>query len=189
MVSKRLPPATLLVPTPVVLVSCLDEAEKPNIITLAWAGVVNSEPPMIGISIRPNRHSHAGVKKWGAFVVNLPSEEIVRKVDACGVLSGARVNKFEVMEWTPVPGEVVKAPRISECSVQLECVVKQTVSLGSHDLFLGEIVALHVKEDVLKGRDEIDIAKFLPIAFCPGAREYWSLGKRMGGYGFSKGKP
>jgi len=93
------------------------------------------------------------------------------------------------MEWTPVPGEVVKAPRISECSVQIECVVKQTVSLGSHDLFLGEIVALHVKEDVLKGRDEIDIAKFLPIAFCPGAREYWSLGKRMGGYGFSKGKP
>jgi len=189
MVSKRLPPATLLFPTPVVLVSCLDEAGKPNIITLAWAGVVNSEPPMIGISIRPNRHSHAGVKKWGAFVVNLPSEEIVRKVDACGVLSGARVNKFEVMEWTPVPGEVVKAPRIDECSVQIECLVKQTVSLGSHDLFLGEIAALHVKEDVLKAKDEIDIAKFLPIVFCPGAREYWSLGERMGEFGFSKGKP
>ena len=91
---KSLPPTTLLFPTPVVLVTCVDEAGKPNIITLAWVGVVNSEPPMIGISIRPERYSHACVKRSKEFVVNLPSEEMVRKVDACGVLSGKGTDKF-----------------------------------------------------------------------------------------------
>ncbi|MGO9089193.1 MAG: flavin reductase family protein [bacterium] len=186
---KSLPPTTLLFPTPVVLVTCVDEAGKPNIITLAWVGVVNSEPPMIGISIRPGRYSHACVKRSKEFVVNLPSEEMVRKVDACGVLSGRETDKFSSMGWKPVPGQKVKPPLIDESPVQMECKVKEILSLGSHDLFLGEVVALHVKEEVEKEKGRIDIAKTLPLVFCPGANEYWNLGKCIGHYGFTKGKP
>ena len=186
---KSLSPTTLLFPTPVVLVTCVDEKGKPNIITLAWAGVVNSEPPMIGISIRPERYSHGCIKGMGEFVVNLPSEEMVRGVDACGVVSGRETDKFDLTGWKAVPAEKVKAPLIDECPVQMECKVKQIISLGSHDLFLGEVVALHVKEEVQKERGRIDIPKALPLVYCPGAQEYWSLGKPLGHYGFTKGKP
>lgn len=189
MARKSLPPATILFPTPAALVTCVDEGGKPNIITLAWVGVVNSDPPMVSISIRPHRYSHACVKKAREFVINLPSEEMVRKVDACGVISGKEVNKFEVMGWKPVPAQKVKAPLIDECSVQLECQVKEMISLGSHDLFLGQVVAVHVKEEVQNEKGRIDIAKFLPIVFCPGAQEYWSVKKKIGDYGFTKGKP
>ena len=186
---KSLPPTTLLFPTPVVLVTCIDETEKPNIITLAWVGVVNSEPPMIGISIRPERYSHGCVKGSKEFVVNLPSAEMVRKVDACGVLSGKKTDKFASMEWKQVPAQKVKPPLIDECPVQIECQVKEMISLGSHDLFLAEIVALHVKEEIQKEKGRIDITKVLPMVYCPGANEYWSLGKCIGHYGFTKGKP
>lgn len=186
---KSLPPTTALFPTPVVLVTCVDEEGKPNIITLAWAGVVNSEPPTIGISVRPERYSHGCIKGMREFVVNLPSEEMVRGVDACGVVSGRETDKFHLTGWKAVPAEKVKAPLIDECPVQMECKVKQVISLGSHDLFLGEVVALHVKEEVQGERGRIDILKALPLAYCPGAREYWSLGKPLGHYGFTKGRP
>jgi flavin reductase (DIM6/NTAB) family NADH-FMN oxidoreductase RutF len=186
---KSLPPSAMLLPTPVVLVTCIDEKGKPNIITLAWAGVVNSDPPMIGISIRPSRYSYACVKKTGEFVVNLPSAEMVRKVDACGVLSGKETNKFASMGWKAIPAQKVKPPLIEECAVQMECEVKEVISLGSHDLFLGQVVALHVKEEIQKEKDQIDIAKALPMVYCPGPREYWSLGQYIGYHGFTKGKP
>ena len=186
---KSLPPATMFFPTPVVLVTCVDEKGKPNIITLAWAGVVNSDPPMIGISIRPNRYSYACVKKTKEFVVNLPSAEMVRKVDASGVLSGKETNKFASMGWKAIPAQKVKPPLIEECAVQMECEVKEVISLGSHDLFLGQIVALHVKEEIQKEKGQIDIRKALPLVYCPGAREYWDLGECIGEHGFTKGKP
>ena len=186
---KTLPPTTLLFPTPVVLVTCVNEAGKPNIITLAWVGVVNSDPPMIGISIRTERYSHACVKQSREFVVNLPSAEMVRKVDACGVLSGRETDKFSSMGWKQVTAQKVRPPLIDECPVQMECRVKQEISFGSHDLFLGEIVALHVKEEVQNEKGRIDILKVLPLVFCPGANEYWNLGKSIGHYGFTKGKP
>ncbi len=186
---KSLPPTPLLFPTPVVLVTCVDQNGKTNIITLAWAGVVNSEPPMVGIAIRPERYSHGCIKETGEFVVNLPSEEMVRGVDACGVVSGREINKFDLTGWLTAPAEKVSPPLIDASPVQMECVVRQVLSLGSHDLFLGEIVALHVKEEVQQERGRIDMRKALPIAFSPGSREYWSLGKALGHYGFSKGKP
>lgn len=186
---KSLPPTTMLFPSPVVLVTSVDEAGKPNIITLAWVGTINSEPPMIGISIRPERYSHACVKGSKEFVVNLPTEEIVRKVDACGVLSGKVTDKFSSMGLKPVPAEKVKPPLIDECPVQMECQVKQIIPLGSHDLFLGQIVALHVKEEIQKEKGRIDIIKALSFVYCPGANEYWNLGKCIGHYGFTKGKP
>lgn len=179
----------MLFPTPVVLVTSVDEEEKPNIITLAWAGVVNSDPPMIGISIRPERYSHDCVRRSKEFVVNLPSAEMVRKVDACGVLSGKEADKFAAMGWKQVPAAKVKPPLIDECPVQMECQVREIISLGSHDLFLGEIVALHVKEEIQKEKGRIDVTKAFPLVFCPGANEYWDLGKCIGHYGFTKGKP
>jgi len=186
---KSLSPTTMLFPTPVVLVTCVNEEGKPNIITLAWVGVVNSEPPMIGISIRPQRYSHACVKKAKEFVVNLPTEEMVRKVDACGMLSGKETDKFAAMGWKPVPAHQVKPPLIDECPVQLECQVKEILSLGSHDLFLGQVVALHVKEEVQRDKGRIDMTKAHAFVYCPGAHEYWNLGKILGHYGFTKGKP
>lgn len=189
MARKSLPPATVLFPTPVVLVTCVDASGKPNIITLAWAGVVNSDPPMVSISIRPHRHSHPCVKNTKDFVVNLPTEELVRKVDACGILSGKDVDKFQAMGWHPAPAEKVKAPLIEECPVQLECEVKETLSLGSHDLFIGQVVALHVQEEVQKENGKIDISRFFPFVYCPGANEYWNIGRCIGHHGFSKGKP
>jgi len=186
---KSHPLTPVLFPTPVVLVTCVDEQERPNVITLAWAGVVNSEPPMIGISIRPERYSHGCIKGTGEFVVNLPTEKMIRGVDACGVVSGKDTDKFALTGWKVVAAEKVKPPLIDESPVQMECKVKQIISLGSHDLFLGEIITLHVKEEVEKEKGKIDILKALPIAYCPGAREYWDLGKPLGHYGFTKGKP
>jgi flavin reductase (DIM6/NTAB) family NADH-FMN oxidoreductase RutF len=179
----------MLFPTPVVLVTCVNEAGEPNVLTLAWVGVINSEPPMVGISIRPERYSNACVKASKEFVVNLPTEEMVRKVDACGVLSGKETDKFSSVGLKSVPAEKVKPPLIDECPVQLECQVKQIIPLGSHDLFLGQVVALHVKEEVQKEKGRIDISKALPFVFCPGANEYWNLGRYLGHYGFTKGKP
>jgi flavin reductase (DIM6/NTAB) family NADH-FMN oxidoreductase RutF len=188
-VRKSLPPTPLLFPTPVVLVTSIDEAGKNNIITLAWVGVVNSAPPMIGISIRPERYSHDCVRRSKEFVVNLPSAEMVRKVDACGVLSGKETDKFSAMGWKSVPAQKVRPPLIDECPVQMECQVKEIISLGSHDLFLGEVVALHVKEEIQKEKGRIDITQALPLVYCPSANEYWNLGKCIGHYGFTKGKP
>jgi flavin reductase (DIM6/NTAB) family NADH-FMN oxidoreductase RutF len=150
--------------------------------------VVNSEPPMIGIAIRPSRHSHGCIKVAKEFVVNIPTENMLRGVDVCGVVSGKEKDKFALMGWRPVPAEKVRPPLIDECPVQLECQVKEVVSLGSHDLFLGQVVALHVKEEVQKGKGSIDIQKCLPFVYCPGSREYWNLGKLLGDHGFSKGR-
>jgi flavin reductase (DIM6/NTAB) family NADH-FMN oxidoreductase RutF len=186
---KSLPPTPMLFPTPVVLVTCIDEMGKPNIITLAWAGVVNSEPPMLGISIRPNRYSYGCVKETREFVVNIPTEEMLRGVDICGLLSGRTKKKFDLTGWKPVPAEKVKPPLIDECPVQMECRVKEVIPLGSHDLFIGEIVALHVREEFQKENGELDIKKCLPLVYCPGGREYWNLGATIGRYGFTKGKP
>jgi flavin reductase (DIM6/NTAB) family NADH-FMN oxidoreductase RutF len=121
----------------------VNEAGKPNIITLAWVGVVNSDPPMIGISIRPERYSHACVKQSREFVVNLPSEEMVRKVDACGVLSGRETDKFSSMEWKQVTAQKVRPPLIDECPVQMECRVKQMISLEAMISFWE--IGLHVR--------------------------------------------
>ena len=183
-----LKPATTMFPLPVMLVTCVDASGKPNIITLAWVGMVNSEPPMVSISIRPSRHSHRLVKASQEFVVNIPSEEMIRKVDLCGVVSGRDVDKFSETGFTPMEAKEVSPPLIEECPVNLECKVREVIPLGSHDLFLGEIVAIHIDDTVLKEKIRIDIAKALPVAYCGGAHEYWSLGKKLGWYGYTKGK-
>jgi flavin reductase (DIM6/NTAB) family NADH-FMN oxidoreductase RutF len=188
MAKKSLKPTIAPLLTPVVLVSCQEEGSKPNIITIAWVGVANSEPPMISVAIRPARHSYGIIKKTGEFVTNLPTTAILKEMDFCGVASGNKVDKFLTARLTPLPAEKVKAPLIKECPVNLECRVKQVLPLGSHDLFLGEVVAAHVDTEIQDEKGRFDVAKAGLFAFSPAAREYWSLKEKIGGYGFTKGK-
>ncbi len=175
-------------PTPAVMVTCQDYAGKVNIITLGWVGVVNSDPPMIGIAVRPSRFSNRMIKESREFTVNVPSEELLKVTDFCGVVSGKDVDKFESTGLTADPAREISAPLIKECPVNLECVVREILSFGSHDLFIGEVVVFHVDETVLKNGHSIRIENVLPFTYCHGARQYWKLGGSIGAYGFTQGR-
>lgn len=177
-------PYTALFPCPVVLVTCVDFNGKPNIITLAWAGTLCSDPPTIGLGIRPKRHSYNLIDNSREFVVNIPDKAILKEVDLCGIVSGRYVDKFAETRFVPEPAEKVKPPLIRECPVNIECIVKNKIPLGTHDLFLGEVICVHVDQDILNIKGEIDFGKVAPFAYNKG--EYWSLGKKIGEYGFSK---
>ena len=184
MAKKALRPSTSLYPVPAVLVSCADAGGRPNMITLAWVGTVCSEPPMISISIRPHRHSYALVKNSGEFVVNIPSLALLEKTDKAGIISGRDVDKFAALALTPVKAQRVAAPLIAECPVNIECVVRHSLHLGSHEMFVGEILAVHADESVLNAKGEIDFVKAAPFCFNLGG--YWSLKEKVGSYGYSK---
>lgn len=174
--------ATALYPLPVVLVSC--GVEHPNIITLAWAGTLCSLPPTVGIAVRPSRHSHGLIQQQGAFVVNLPPTGLVEAVDICGTISGRDEDKFHRCGLTPTPAVEVPVPLIAECPIHLECVVRQTLSLGSHDLFLGEVVAVQANEDLLDEQGHIDYARAGLLTYLGGS--YYGLGARVARHGFSE---
>lgn len=180
-------PFTAVVPSPVVMVSCKGKEldSKPNIITLAWVGIVCSKPPMVGISIRPKRYSYLLIKESGEFVVNIPNEKLLAATDYCGQVSGKQVDKFAMTKLTPGPCDKVAAPMINECPVNLECKVTQIIPVGAHHLFLGEIVAVHIDE-AIKGNKAMDIGKLAPIAYCSGSSDYWGLKGPLGKYGFAK---
>jgi len=173
-----------LFPCPVVLVTCVDPDGRPNIITLAWAGVICSDPPMLGLGIRPHRHSYALIEGTGEFVVNIPTVEILKETDFCGVVSGKDVDKFSETGLTAEPAEKVKPPLIRECPVNIECIVKKKIPLGVHHLFLGEVVLVHVDQNALDEEGEIDFAKVSPFVYNQG--EYWSLRRKIGVHGFSE---
>ena len=177
-------PWTALFPCPVVLVTCVDSNGKPNIITLAWAGVVCSDPPMLGLGIRPQRYSYGLIEASREFVVNVPTVEILRETDFCGVVSGKDVDKFSETGLTAEPAEKVKPPLIRECPVNIECIVKEKIPLGVHHLFLGEVVSVHVDQGVLDEKGRIDFSKVSPFVYNQG--EYWSLHRKIGVHGFSK---
>lgn len=179
-------PYTALFPCPVVLVTCVDSAGNPNIITLAWVGTVCSEPPMIGISVRPTRYSHKLIANSKEFVVNIPPTKIIKETDYCGVTSGKDVNKFSETKLTPEKATKVRAPLIQECPVNMECILKNKIELGAHDLFIGEIVQVHIDQTVLDNKGNIDFTKADPFVFNVG--EYWNLNKKLGTYGYSKQK-
>jgi len=175
-------PSTYLYPVPVVLVTC--GAEKPNIITLAWVGTVCSDPPMVGIAVRPDRYSHALIEETGEFVLNIPGEELLWETDHCGQVSGREIDKFAATGLTPEPAAEVSTPLIAECHVNMECKVRQKLELGAHDLFLGEIVAVHVNEEVLdEGGKRIDYSKASPFVLT--FAEYRGLGEPLAKYGCS----
>jgi flavin reductase (DIM6/NTAB) family NADH-FMN oxidoreductase RutF len=173
-------PSTYLYPVPVVMVTC--GIEKTNIITLAWVGTVCSDPPMVGISVRQERFSHQLIEETGEFVVNIPGEELLEATDQCGNVSGRDVDKFAATGLTPMPASEVKTPLIAECHVNLECRVRHKLELGAHDLFLGEVVAVHVEDGVLDEagrRVDYDKARPFVLTFA----EYRGLSEAIGTYG------
>ncbi len=186
MAKTSLKPSTALHPVPAVLVTVGDAAGKSNIITLAWVGVVCSQPPMIGISIRPSRYSTELIKANGEFVVNVPDQRSLWAVDRVGMVSGRDIDKWHASTLTPIPAEKVHPPLVSQCPVCMECVVRQTIPLGSHELYIGEVVALHVEDSALDENGRIDAKRLAPIAYV--AAEYWSLGARLEQHGFSAKK-
>jgi len=173
------PPATALSPVPVVLVSC--GVDRPNLITLAWAGVACSEPPVIGIGVRPGRFSHHLIVEAGAFVVNIPRADQVGIVDYCGNVSGRDVDKWAACGLTPIPAGQVRVPLVAECPVALECRVIHRLSLGSHDFFLGQVVAVQTDEDLLTAEGRLDYGRTQPLAYVGG--DYWQVGGPVGHYG------
>jgi flavin reductase (DIM6/NTAB) family NADH-FMN oxidoreductase RutF len=179
----ELKPGNQLFPLPACLLTC-GPPEASNIITLAWVGSLCSEPPIMGVSIRPSRHSHSLVATSGEFVLNVPTVEILRAVDYCGSVSGRDTDKWKAMGLTPAPARIVRTALIAECPLNLECRVVQTIRLGSHDLFLGTVVAVHADERILDSRGEIDPGKADPIAY--GGHDYWSLGRHLERQGFAR---
>ncbi len=188
MAKKVFPPAIVFNPAPAIMVSSQGKDGRANIITVSWAGVLCSDPPMIGISIRPNRYSHGIVKEAMEFALNFPSASLIEAVDYCGSVSGKDVDKFAGAGLTPVPASKIKAPIIKECPINVECRVKQIIPLGSHDLFIGEVVAYHLDEEIIVKTNKADAEKAEPVAYCPGTLEYRKLGSVIGTYGFTKGK-
>ena len=182
----RINPSTMLCPTPVVLVSCgeKDHPENRNLVTVAWAGTVNSEPPMVSVSIRKSRHSHDLICETQEFVINLVDRKLAPIADWCGVRSGKKYNKFVETGLTPVRATQVKAPMIEESPVNLECKVTQVIPLGSHDLFLAEIVAVHVNGKLFHPKtDAINLQKADLVVYSHG--HYYALGDQLGKFGFS----
>ena len=174
----------MLNPTPVVMVSCGSTLDEYNIITIAWAGTVCSDPPMCSISIRPERYSYDIIKKEGAFVINLVNKQLAPYADWCGVRSGRKYNKFVETGLTPVRATQVSAPMIEESPVNLECKVTQVLPLGSHDMFLAEVVAVHVNGKLFSPKtDAIDLRRADLVTYSHG--HYYTLGEILGKFGFS----
>jgi flavin reductase (DIM6/NTAB) family NADH-FMN oxidoreductase RutF len=187
MAKSVIAPTTALFPVPVVLVSCRDRSRsRSNLITIAWCGNVCSEPPSISISVRPSRHSYALIRREREFSVNIPSADLLRQTDLAGVISGRDADKFAECGFTPGPASKISSSLVKECPVNIECRLARSLRLGTHDLFVGRIVALHADADVLDAEGRIDPARVNAVAFCQ--HQYWSLGKRLAHYGFSKTK-
>jgi len=176
-------PATILNPVPLVMVSCSDENDKPNIITLAWAGTINSEPPMLSISIRKERYSYSLIKEKGEFVVNLVTKKLVNAADYCGVKSGRDMDKFKATNLTPERASKINVPLIKESPINIECIVKNVVELGSHDMFIAEVAAVNVQEDLVDEKGKLWMKKADLVCYSHG--EYWGLDKALGYYGYS----
>ncbi len=176
-------PGNMLYPLPVVMVSVADKAGNHNIITIAWAGTICSNPPMVSISVRPERHSYKMLKETGEFVINLTTKDLVYATDYCGVKSGRDVDKFKEMNLTALPGEKVKAPLIAESPVNLECKVTEVIPLGSHDMFLAEVVAVHVDDKYMDEKGKFHLEQAEPIVYSHGA--YLETGKQLGTFGYS----
>lgn len=178
--------AAFLAPAPILLMSTIGEDGSMNIMTLSWAGVACQTPPMVSVALRAERFSYSLVRETGEFALNIPPVSLLRAVDFCGVISGRQVNKFAEARLTPVPGLKVRAPLIRECPVNLECVVRSSLVLGSHVLFLAEVVALHADEEVVEDGGVI-MGRVAPLAYDPFGADYWSLKEVVAHQGFSRG--
>ena len=175
-------PGALLAPVPPTLVSC-GTLEEPRVLTVAWTGILGTIPPKTYISVRPQRNSYPILKETGEFVINLPPASLVRAVDYCGVKSGAQVDKFAQMKLTPVASAAVAAPSIAQCPICLECKVAQVIPMGSHDMFLADILKVTVEERCIDPQGKLLLSQCDLLAYAHGS--YFSLGKELGTFGFS----
>ena len=176
-------PGNMLYPLPVVMVSVADRDGRPNIITVAWAGTVCTNPPMLSISVRPERYSYPILKETGEFVVNLTTRELAIATDYCGVKSGRDVDKFKELGLTPLKAEHVGAPLIAESPVNIECKVREVLPLGSHHMFLADVVAVHADEKYMDEKHKFHLEKAEPIVYSHGA--YLVCGEQLGTFGYS----
>lgn len=177
-------PGTLIYPLPAVLVSCGDSPENFNVITISWVGTICTNPAMCYISVRPERHSYDLIKNSGEFVINLTTEDMAFATDWCGVKSGKDVNKFEAMGLTPVMGEMVKAPIIKESPLCIECRVKEIVKLGSHDMFIAEVLNVQANKKFIDPEtDTFKLSDARLIAYSHG--HYYKLGEEIGRFGWT----
>lgn len=177
-------PGTMVNPIPAVMVSCGSTPDDYNIITIAWTGTICSNPPMCYISIRPERHSYDIIKQSGEFVINLTTKELANATDWCGCRSGKKFNKWKEMNLTPGSAKVVKAPTIVESPVNIECKVKQVIELGSHHMFIAEVVHISVDEKYMNTETgKFELADANPLVYNHGA--YYEMGKKIGKFGFS----
>lgn len=183
MAKQQWKPGNMLYPLPVVMVSVRDGEGKDNIITVAWAGTVCTNPPMVSISVRPERYSYHMLKESGEFVINLTTEELCRAADYCGVKSGRDVDKFRELGLKKEEASVVGAPMIGQSPVNIECRVTNVEELGSHHMFLARVEAVHADEAWMDENGRFDLNKALPVAYSHG--EYYGLGRKLGTFGFS----
>ena len=176
-------PGNMLYPVPAVMVSCGRENERPNIITVAWAGTVCSDPAMLSISVRPERYSYNIIKETGEFVVNLVTKDLVFATDYCGVKSGRDVDKFREMKLTPLVSQKVSAPGIAESPVNIECKVVQELALGSHTMFVAEVVNVTVEDTYMNETGKFELNSTGLVTYSHG--EYFLLGQKLGKFGYS----
>jgi len=177
-------PGTMIYPLPAVMVTCGSVPEEYNIMTVSWTGTICTDPPMCYISVRPSRHSYGIIKKYGEYVINITTKALAYATDWCGVKSGAEYNKFTEMGLTPVSGKIVKAPLIKESPVNIECIVKEIKELGSHHMFISEVVAVNAEKslyDVKTGVFRLNAAE--PICYSHG--KYYETGRFIGKFGYS----
>ncbi|MDO4344218.1 MAG: flavin reductase family protein [Eubacteriales bacterium] len=173
----------MLYPLPAVMVSCQRPGEKANIITVAWTGTVCTNPAMLYISVRPERHSYPVIRETGEFVVNLTTEKLVKAADTCGVRSGREMDKFSRLHLTAQPSKFIQAPGIAESPVNIECRVSQVIELGSHHMFLADVLAVHVDERYIDSKGKFHLNDTALAAYSHG--EYRALGRLLGTFGYS----
>ncbi len=176
-------PGNMLYPVPAVMVSCADKKGNSNIVTIAWAGTICSDPPMVSISVRPERYSHGMIEESGEFTINLTTKALARATDLCGVKSGRDVDKWELAGLTKMPGKTVACPYIEESPVNIECKVTQKLALGTHDMFLAEVTGVHVDDAYMDEKGSFHLEKAQPIAYAHGI--YYGLGEVLGKFGYS----
>lgn len=175
-------PGTFIYPIPAVMVSC-GNMEKSNIITVAWTGIINTNPAMCYISVRPERYSYNIIKETGEFVINLTSKDLAYATDWCGVKSGKNVDKFKEMKLTKEKCNLVNCPSIKESPVSIECRVKEIKELGSHNMFMAEVLSINADEKYIDEKGAFDISKCDLVAYANG--KYFELGSQVGKFGYS----
>ena len=176
-------PGNMLYPLPVVMVSCNRKGEKTNIVTVAWTGTICSDPAMVSISVRPERYSHDIIEETGEFVINLVTKDLTYATDYCGVRSGRDVDKFKEMNLTPLPSKMIDAVGIEESPVNIECKVVEVKKLGSHDMFIAEVVNVTVDDRYMDENNKFNLNDSDLVAYSHG--EYFTLGEKIGTFGYS----